>query len=93
MNVGPDFNPEWIEREFQTNILPYCESEGEGDYGPAQNAFLNCLREGLTPRASAELLKEKLDALLKQRTDAQQPLQRTLACINYLNSRIHLMGE
>jgi hypothetical protein len=94
VKIGSDYDPEWIEHQFQTYVVPYCDRQGKtDDFTAAQNAFLSCLKEGLAPRASAKLLKDKLEALLKNKTDAKHPTKATLACIDYLNFQIDLMDK
>jgi hypothetical protein len=94
MKIGSGYDEEWIEHQFQTEIVSHCDAHGNStDQKGAQKAFQNCLNEGLAPRATAKLLKSKCEALLKIRTEASQPTNAILASIDYLKNHIDLIDK
>jgi hypothetical protein len=73
---GNDYDPEWIEHQFKTQILPYCEERPDShDLDAVENAFFACLKEGLAPKPVIDSLKGKLQLLLQAKTEAKLPTQ------------------
>jgi len=90
--TGNDYDPEWIEHQFNTQILPYCETRPDSsDMDAVENAFFACLKEGLAPKPVIDSFKRKLEALLKTKTAAKQPTQAIRICIDYLDFQIEKM--
>jgi hypothetical protein len=89
---GNDYDPEWIEHQFNTQILPHCETRPDShDLDAVENAFFACLKEGLAPKPVIDTFKRKLEVLLKTKTDAKQPTQAIRTCIDYLDFQIQKM--